>query len=98
MALEIPLIRKSTASKGRFIWSDEMQREWEVTRKIMLEQIQLTPFDPEKSLRLVIDAASTQGAGFVLFQWRDELDPSKGAVIVNANCARFNFIRTAADY
>ena len=62
--------KEATASKGRFVWSDEMQREWEVTRKIMLEQIQQTPFDPEKSLRLVIDAASTEGAGFVLFQWR----------------------------
>ena len=66
-----------------------MQKEWEITRKIMLEQIQLTPFDPEKTLRLVIDAASTEGAGFVLFQWRDELDPRKGAVIINANCTRF---------
>ena len=65
-----------------------MQREWEITRKTMLEQIQLTPFDPEKTLRLVIDA-SIEGAGFVLFQWRDELDPSKGAVIINANCTRF---------
>ena len=58
MALEIPLIRKATASKSRFIWSDELQKEWEITRKIMLEQIQLTPFDLKKSLRLVIDAAS----------------------------------------
>ena len=32
VALEIPLIRKACASKGRFIWSDEMQREWEITR------------------------------------------------------------------
>ena len=48
-----------------------MQSEYESIRKAMLEQIQLTPFDPKKSLRLVIDAASTQGAGFVLFQWRD---------------------------
>ena len=66
-----------------------MQSEYESIRKAMLEQIQLTPFDPKKSLRLVIDAASTQGAGFVLFQWRDEMDPSSGAVIVNANCTRF---------
>ena len=46
IALEIPLIRKATASKGRFIWSDEMQREYEVVRETMLEQIQLTLFDP----------------------------------------------------
>ena len=55
----------------------------------MLAQIQLTPFDPKKSLRLVIDAASTEGAGFVLFQWRDEMNPNSGPVIVNANCTRF---------
>ena len=55
----------------------------------MLEQIQLTPFDPKKSLRLVTDAASTEGAGFVFFQWSDELSPKEGAVIVNANCTRF---------
>ena len=89
MALEIPLIRKATASKGRFIWSDEMQKEYESVRETMLEQIQLTPFDPNKSLRLVIDAASTKGAGFALFQFVDEMDPSSGTVIVNANCTRF---------
>ena len=32
IALEIPLIRKATASKGRFIWSDEMQKEYKVVR------------------------------------------------------------------
>ena len=59
IALKNPLKRKATASKGRFIWSDEMQKEYEVVRETtMLEQIQLTPFDPNKSLRLVIDAAS----------------------------------------
>ena len=89
VALEIPLIRKATASKGRFIWSDEMQKEYESVRETMLEQIRLTPFDPNKSLRLVIDAASTEGAGFALFQFVDEMDPSRGAVIVNANCTRF---------
>ena len=88
MAIEILLIRKACASKGTFIWNDEMQREWEITRKMMLEQIQLTPFDPEKTLRLVIDA-SIEGVGFVLFQWRDEWDASKGALIINANCTRF---------
>ena len=66
-----------------------MQSEYESIRKAMLEQIQLTPFDPNKSLRLVIDAASTEGAGFALFQFVDEMDTSSGAVIVNANCKRF---------
>ena len=49
----------------------------------------MTSFNPNKSLRLVIDAASTDGAGFVLFQFVDNMDPGSGAVIVNANCTRF---------
>ena len=47
--------------------SDGMGKNYEVVRKVMLEQIQLTPFDPNKSLRIAIDGASTEGAGFVLF-------------------------------
>ena len=46
-----------------------MEKEYEGVRKIMLEQIQLTP------LRLVIEGASTYGAGFVLFQFVDEMNP-----------------------
>ena len=57
MGLEISFIRKATASKGRFIWIDEMQKEYKSVREALLAQIQLTPFDPKKSLRLVIDAA-----------------------------------------
>ena len=87
IALEIPLIRKASVSKGRFIWTDDMLNEYEVVRETMLEQIQLTPFDLNKSLRLVIDAASTEGAGFVLFQFVDKMDPGSWAVI--ANCTRF---------
>ena len=79
------MIKKATVSKGYFIWSDEMQKEYEVVRETMLEQIQLTPFDPNKYLRLVIDEASTEGAVFVLFPFVDEMDPGSGAVIVNAN-------------
>ena len=39
--------------------------------------------------KLVIDGAPTEGVVFVLFQWVNEMDPSEGAVIVNANCSRF---------
>ena len=58
-------------------------------RKTILEQIQLTLFDPNKSLRLVIDGARTEGARFVLLQLVDEMNPGDGAVIVNASCTRF---------
>ena len=56
----------------------------------MCEKIRLSPYDTTKTLRLVIDGASLQGVGFVLFQWIDELDPSKGAAIINANASMLN--------
>ena len=36
----------------------------------------------------MIDGASTEGVVFILFQWVNKMDPSEGAVIVNANCSR----------
>ena len=89
VAMEIPLIRKATASKGKFIWINEMEKEYEVVRKIVFEQIQLTPFDLNKSLRLVIESA-----GFVLFKFVDEMNPGDGVVIVGANCTRFKESKT----
>ena len=70
------------------MWTDESEREYVTVRKTMLKQIHLTPYNEEKTLRLIIDGASTDGVGFVLFQWIDKMDPSKGAVIMNANCSR----------
>ena len=52
-----------------------MDREYEVVRKTMLEQIQLSPFDLNKSLRLGIDGSCSEGAGFVLFQFVNEMNP-----------------------
>ena len=89
MNLEIPLIRKETASKGKFIWNEEMDKEYETVRKTLLSQVRLTPYDPNKSLRLVIDASCTEGCGYVLFQFLDEMNPGEGASIVSANCTRF---------
>ena len=58
----------------------------------MLEQICPTPNNPHKTLRLIRDEAITEGVGFFIFQWKAELDPSKGVVIVNANCSRLKEI------
>ena len=46
VALEIPLIRKATAARGKFVWTDEMEREYNIVTDTMLAQTQLTPFDP----------------------------------------------------
>ena len=75
--MKIPLIRKATASKGKFIWPDDLEREYIRVRTTIPEQISLTQYDENKTVRLILDGASTEGVGFVLFQWIDEMDPSK---------------------
>jgi len=52
---------------------------------VMKTQIRLSPYDPSKTLRLIIDGASSAGVGFVLFQWVDDGNPDKGACIIAAN-------------
>ena len=50
----------------------------------MQTQIRLSPYNPSKPLKLVIDGASSIGTGFLLAQMRDEQRPEKGCDIVNA--------------
>ena len=49
-----------------------MEKEYSMVRKTMLEQIRLTPFNPDKTLRLIIYRASTEGVGIVLFHTKTE--------------------------
>ena len=56
VALEIPLISKGTAAKGKFIWTNEMEKEYNTVRNTILEQISLTPVDERKTLRPIIDS------------------------------------------
>lgn len=85
IALKIPNLRKATASKTKFVWTQLLEEEYVAVKGVMETQIRLSPYDPSKKLRLVIDGASSAGVGFVLFQWVDEKDPGKGACIVAAN-------------
>ena len=87
LPLEVPLLRKATAGNGKFTWTQDLEQEFVNTKKVMSEQIRLSPYNSKKTLNLVVDAASSLGVGFVLFQWIDELDPSKGAAIINANAS-----------
>ena len=58
--------------------------------KVMQNRITLSPYDPKKRLRLIIDGASTIGTGFVLCQFTDESNPSKGVNIIHTNAKKFD--------
>ena len=85
LPLHIPCLRKATAGANKFSWTEILEEEYETVKEVVKTQIRLTPYDPEKKLRLIIDGASSVGVGFVLFQYLSDENPEKGAVIINAN-------------
>ena len=56
-----------------------METEYQAVLEIMQQQIKLTPYNPKKKLRLVIDGASSIGTGFILVQFRDDKTRRKDA-------------------
>ena len=83
-SLSCPIIRKAMAGSTKLVWSEEMEREYLQTRKLMKENLKLSPYRAEQWLNMVIDGSSTRGIGYVLFQWLNEEDPSQGATIIQA--------------
>ena len=57
--LNIPNLRKATAGASKFTWTQILDEEYLAVKKIITSQIRLSPYDPEKKLRLVIDGASS---------------------------------------
>ena len=66
-------LRAATGSRGKFVWTEEMEYEYQNLRKIMRKQLKLSPYDPKQKLRLVIDGARTAGTGFLLIQYVDAI-------------------------
>ena len=85
LPLNIPNLRKATAGSSKFVWTDLLEQEYNAIKALMVSHIRLSPYDPKKELRLIIDGASNIGVGFCLFQYLDDQHPEKGALIINAN-------------
>ena len=66
LPLNLSRLRKACASKGKIIWDEELEDENRNCMEIMKTRIKLSPYDPNKRLRLIIDGAKTVGTGFVL--------------------------------
>ena len=82
--LNIPMLRKASGSRSKVTWNPELEAEYQSVLKIMQTQIKLSPYDPTKKLKLVIDGASSLGTGFILIQHLNDEQPEKGCKIVNA--------------
>ena len=55
-----------------------MENEYNNTKQLMKKQLKLSPYDPKKKLRLVIDGTRTAGTGFLLIYYVDDKDIKKG--------------------
>ena len=85
LPLNITNLRKTTTDNVKFIWTDLLEQEYNAVKELIVKQIRLSPYNPGKVLRLLIDGASSIRVGYCLFQFLDDTDPAKGAVIISAN-------------
>ena len=58
--------------------------------EIMKTRIKLSPYDPTKRLLLIIDGAKTVGTRFVLCQYLNDENPSKGVNIIYAGSGKLD--------
>ena len=68
--------------KEKKTWDEELEDEYNNCMEIMQTRIKLSPYDPSKKLRLIIDRAKKVSTGYVLCQYLDEENASKGVKIV----------------
>ena len=81
--LNCKLLRAATGARGKkFEWTEDMENEYNNIRQIMKKQLKLSPYDPSKKLRLVIDARMA-GTGFLLIQYVDDKDIHIGIQIIH---------------
>ena len=83
------MLRKATVGKGKVTWTDELEVEYQNAIDIMKTRIKLSPNDPTKRLRLIIDGVKTVGMGFILCQYLNEEDPSKEVKKIHAGADKF---------
>ena len=57
--MNIRMLRKAAGSRRKVVWNEELVAEYQALMKIMKNQIRLSPYDPKKKLRLVIDGVKT---------------------------------------
>ena len=68
---------------SKFVWTLDMQREYEEIKLIFQNQIRLSLFNPDKPINILTDGASSKGIGFVFYQQTDI--SSQDVTIVQAN-------------
>merc|ERR1712030_196824 len=80
-----PALRVACGNKSKFIWTPEMNLEFEKVKLIFTDQIRLSPFNPDREINILIDAANKAWVGFCFYQNVKDDEPEGEVTIVNAN-------------
>ena len=78
-------LRKGCAHLTKFIWTPTMEEEFQKVKLIFTDQIRLSPFNPNRTINILIDGANSAGVGFCFYQNVDDEKPGEEVTIVNAN-------------
>ena len=78
-------LRGASGNSSEFIWSPEIELEFEKVKEIFTKQIRLSPFNPDREINLLIYRANRSGVGYVFYQNVNDKDPDGEVTIVNAN-------------
>ena len=62
-----------------------MNLEFEKVKVIFTDQIRLSPFNPDREINILIDAANKTGVGYCFYQNINDDEPEGEVTIVNAN-------------
>ena len=76
-------LNAGTTQGSTFVWTIEMQQEYEAIKLIFQNKIRLSPFNSQKPINILTDGASSRGIGFVFYQPTDI--STQEATIVRAN-------------
>ena len=60
-------LRGGCASTSKFIWTPEMNLEFEKVKVIFTDQIRLSPFNPDREINILIVAANKTGVGYCFY-------------------------------
>ena len=55
LPLNLRILRKLTVGKGKVDWTEELEVEYQIAMDFMKTRIKLSPCDPTKRFRLIID-------------------------------------------
>ena len=62
-----------------------MELEFEKVKLIFTDQIRLSPFNPDREINILIDAANKTGVSYCFYQYVNDEDKEGEVTIVNAN-------------